>query len=66
MTDFSEGHHNHCPICGTRYFEPEGKNCTCWRCQNCNEWFTDLADCANEKLLLCVYCEDERLQIEEG
>jgi formylmethanofuran dehydrogenase subunit E len=35
-----------------------------WICSNCGEEFMDLADCANKKLLLCVYCEDERMQAE--
>ena len=64
MTEFDEGHYNKCSICGTRYFEPEGKACTCWRCTNCNEEFEDLSECANQELWLCVYCEDERLQAE--
>ena len=35
-------------------------------CSNCGTEFTNPADCANERLLLCIYCEDERLQIEGG
>lgn len=60
MTEFNKGHHNKCHICGERYFEPEGKACVCWKCNGCGEEFTDLADCANKELYLCMYCEDER------
>lgn len=37
-----------------------------WAYSNCGTEFTNPADCANERLLLCVYCEDERMQAEGG
>ena len=64
MTDFTIGHHSRCHICGERYFEPEGKNCVCWQCRNCNEWFSDFDMLGNREEWLCIYCEDLRYQAE--
>jgi hypothetical protein len=64
MTDFTEGQTKKCHICGESYFEPEGKACVCWKCAECGEEFSDFDMLANVDLLLCLYCEDERLQAE--
>ena len=64
MTDFTEGRTLRCPNCHKKFYSEEGKDCDCWRCQNCGEWFGDTSELANEELHLCTYCEDERLQME--
>ena len=66
MTDFTEGSKRRCPVCDVQYFEPEGKCCDCWQCSNCGEWFSDFDMLGNRDEWLCVYCEDERYQTEEG
>jgi formylmethanofuran dehydrogenase subunit E len=62
MTDFTEGQTKKCHICGEPYFEPEGKTCVCWKCEECGEEFSDFDMLANRELWLCLYCEDKRYQ----
>lgn len=64
MTDFTDKAKEKCHICGQKYYPQEGKMCDCWRCSNCGEWFSDFDMLANADLLLCLYCEDIRLQTE--
>ncbi len=65
MTDFSEGHRNTCHICGETFFEPEGKMCSCWKCNNCREAFSDFDMLGNRELMLCIYCDNEKEQVEK-
>ncbi len=65
MTDFHEGHRNKCHICGESYFEPEGKTCICWKCEGCGEGFSDFDMLGNRELVLCLYCDNEKEQVEK-
>jgi hypothetical protein len=66
MTNFDEGSYKHCPCCGELYFVPEGPLCDCWKCSNCEEWFSDFDMLGDRKEWLCLYCDDERRQAEGG
>ena len=65
MTEFKEGTARYCPFCHRKFNSEEGPSCDCWTCFSCGEMFDRNIDSpANEVLSLCVYCEDERLQME--
>ena len=64
MTDFKEGNIEKCGVCGIKYHTSEGKNCVCWKCNDCGETFSNYDMLGNKELWLCLYCEDERYQVE--
>lgn len=64
MSDFSNKRKVRCSCCGLWFLAEEGKDCSCWRCTNCGEEFSDFDMLGNRELMLCLYCEDERYQAE--
>jgi len=60
MSDFSNKRKERCPCCGIWFLAEEGKDCSCWQCNNCGEWFSDFDMLGNKELMLCLYCENLR------